>query len=186
MIPPIEIGDPRLPEKYWARIKVNETTGCWIWTGAARNKASEKKYAVLAYDGRTLQVSTLLREIFLADMDRDRWRTSMTCGNGICVNPHHLGLIDRTKCFKGEKEGQWHIRNVDKFGNCKVCRDRAARLRTEKLRREGKFKAGNKPKTNIVDNKVPRARPELTVFNDKPTGKIWRPEGWPEEVKVFG
>jgi len=33
-----QFGDPRLPQRFWNKVKVNGRTGCWLWT-AAVNKA---------------------------------------------------------------------------------------------------------------------------------------------------
>lgn len=31
MPPPPEFGDPRLPQRFWSKVKVNPDTGCWEW-----------------------------------------------------------------------------------------------------------------------------------------------------------
>ena len=35
----MRFGDRRLPDRFWAKVSVDDTTGCWLWQGA-RNKRS--------------------------------------------------------------------------------------------------------------------------------------------------
>lgn len=83
----IQFGDPRLPERFWSKVRMNDETGCWEWVGAI-NKGGYSRFnwptRKDAVYGHRLAYETLVGAI-----DDDRHLDHL-CRIKRCVNPSHL------------------------------------------------------------------------------------------------
>lgn len=88
----LKIGDPRLPQHFWNRVKPNDDNGCWEWIGSTAHG-----YGSLNYAGHRLahraSYTALVGEI------PGTYPTGLTvdhlCRNRACVNPSHMELVTR-------------------------------------------------------------------------------------------
>lgn len=92
MGPAVDVGDPRLPERFWSKVHSCPMTGCWLWTAALNNgygiftvtdaqkrtrNCRSHRVAVEAFDGKI----------------RDGLFVDHLCRVRSCCNPLHLELV---------------------------------------------------------------------------------------------
>lgn len=97
-------GDPRLPERFWEKVEVDEETGCWRWT-ASKTKGGYSRF----WTGTRTQVGHCYAYEALVGpvpdgLDVDHLCHTAACpapGCGCphraCVNPAHLKAVTRTE-----------------------------------------------------------------------------------------
>src|SRR5690625_4356811 len=86
----LQLGDPRLPARFWAKVAPNPATGCWEWTAA--QKAG---YGAYSHHGRVMAAHRVilgLVEELDPTLDVDH-----KCGVRHCVNPAHLRQVTRSE-----------------------------------------------------------------------------------------
>jgi hypothetical protein len=83
-------GDPRLPERFWAKVVPEPNTGCWIWTASTDGRG----YGHCSDGhGKTVHAYRLAYETLVGpvpeglELDHVRARG---CVGRACVNPAHL------------------------------------------------------------------------------------------------
>jgi hypothetical protein len=133
-------GDPRLPPRFWAKVRVDETTGCWIWI-ASLNRG----YGQISVGGRPVKA---YRHAYLTlvgpvpeglELDHVKARG---CVGPVCCNPAHLEPVTHrvnmlrgngvaslhamvTHCPKGHPydEANTYVRNGRRHQRlCRACR----------------------------------------------------------------
>jgi len=80
-----------LPQRFWD--KVNKTSTCWLWTGAAQEggrKGSGKLQGRFRMDGKAVLVHKISFETHLGRPLAPGMVTRHKCVNSLCVNPDHL------------------------------------------------------------------------------------------------
>lgn len=99
----IEIGDPRLPDRFWSRVSV-QMNGCWLWTGPP----DKDGYGTFSRNGRNQRVHRVSYEFLVGsipdglEMDhlchtRDKSCDGSDCKHRGCVNPSHLEPVTRAE-----------------------------------------------------------------------------------------
>jgi hypothetical protein len=64
---------------------IDRATGCWIW----QRSTSLNGYGQLFHEGRTQRAHRVFYQIHVGPIPAGR-QLDHTCGNRLCVNPHHL------------------------------------------------------------------------------------------------
>lgn len=87
---PLAFGDPRLPERFWAKIEPEPNTGCWLWAAATTGGG----YGNFFVDGRHRPSHRATWESIEgrapSSLDLDH-----LCRVRLCCNPAHLSLVTR-------------------------------------------------------------------------------------------
>lgn len=83
----LNFGDPRLPERYWAKVSRDALTGCWLWGGATWPKG----YGVLYYkDYKKIGAHVLMCQTAHGPRPFEEAQALHSCDTPPCVNPAHL------------------------------------------------------------------------------------------------
>jgi ferredoxin-like protein FixX len=80
-------GDPRLPERFWAKVAPCPMSGCWLWTGAVNHKG----YGLFETDSTS--VPHRFAYMMLIGEIPPKLQTDHRCRVRCCVNPAHLELV---------------------------------------------------------------------------------------------
>lgn len=93
----IRFGDPRLPERFWSKVRV-DPTGCWLWTASKDLKG----YGTFQlHSRRAVRAHRIAVEILVAPIP-----VELTCDHLCrvknCVNPAHIEVVtNRTNSLRG-------------------------------------------------------------------------------------
>lgn len=103
--------------KFEAKVKVDKSTGCWIWTGATKNKTTQKGHCGVMYDSDRQQVvdsHKISWSLFIGTLVPEDKKVTQKCGNPMCVNPACLVLADRQVGGKhpGARLTEQSVRNL--------------------------------------------------------------------------
>lgn len=94
------ICDPRLPERFWAKIQVTQD-GCWEWT-AYRDKDGYGSYRLGAANSKHWRVHRLTYSTFVRELAPGE-QIDHLCRNRSCCNPQHLEPVSlRENVDRGE------------------------------------------------------------------------------------
>jgi hypothetical protein len=74
--------------RFDSKIQVNESTGCWLWTGATNDKG----YAVIRIDGYLHRAHRVLFDVLVFPPPDT---LDHLCRTHHCVNPDHLDPVTR-------------------------------------------------------------------------------------------
>lgn len=99
----IEIGDPRLPNRFWLKVSV-QPNGCWQWAGAP----DKDGYGTFYRNGRNQRAHRVSYGVLIGpipaglEMDhlchtRDKSCDGSQCKHRSCVNPSHLEPVTRVE-----------------------------------------------------------------------------------------
>lgn len=89
-MPGFTFGDLRVPQRVWAKIKVNPANGCWEWVGLL-NKA---EYGSLRYEGKMALTHRVLFQLLVEPIKEV---LDHKCKNTACCNPSHLRQATRAE-----------------------------------------------------------------------------------------
>lgn len=79
------IGDDRLPPRFWSKVRVDEASGCWIWT-ASKNRQGYGKYR--NGGSSSLPAHRVAYEILVGPLGE--LLACHRCDTPPCVNPAHI------------------------------------------------------------------------------------------------
>src|SRR6478752_6010448 len=77
-------GDPRLPSRFWAKVRVDHETGCWVWT-AAVDPNGYGRFHLSKPRRRTVLVHRLTYETLVGPINAPT--INHECYNHPCCNP---------------------------------------------------------------------------------------------------
>lgn len=125
------LGDPKLPQRFWAKVSVGPS-GCWEWAGGRDSHG----YGHIKVQGRMrgahrLAFEALVRLIPGLEVDH-------LCRNRSCVNPDHMEAVThrensrrslnpaginarKTHCQKGHEFTPENTRVWRNQRNCRTC-----------------------------------------------------------------
>lgn len=106
----IEFGDTRLPEHFWSKVDVNESTGCWEWSGSK----GVDGYGLFAVQRRTKRAHRIAYQALVSDIP-DGKLCDHLCRVRNCVRPDHIELVS-------------HRENVSRGRVSQANRERFARM----------------------------------------------------------
>jgi len=143
-----QIGDPRLPPRFWSKVSVDER-GCWRWIGAKQNSG----YGTVKFCGKNWRAH---RAFFTALVGPIKSETlDHLCRVRECVNPAHLEQVthkenchrgpgSKTHCYRGHQfsDGSFYV-----YGGRRHCK-RCVYLRLEKS--NSRQRARRKESENVV------------------------------------
>lgn len=87
-----------MPERFWAKVEVDEGSGCWLWR-AAHNPAG---YGRLTRGGKAYLAHRVAYEALVGEIP-EGLVTDHLCRVTRCVNPEHLEpVMDRENILRGE------------------------------------------------------------------------------------
>ena len=141
---------PGLPQRITAKIQLDESTGCWIWTGATFVQG----YGQLWLSGRKWKVHRLTYTVLVRELSEAEVLDHL-CRQRACCNPAHLEPVSLAensrrarqgseRCPKGHvKErlrGQWMCHQCEVEYKREQRRDPAYQQRERERQREPKHK----------------------------------------------
>lgn len=108
-------------ERFARKIRVNEETGCWEWSGYCR--PGRGGIFTFSRDGRTVSrpASRVAMELAGVDVPVDKY-IKRKCGTAGCVNPQHLYIIDDTAPTEDRREGELNSSAKLKDGDATLIR----------------------------------------------------------------
>ena len=129
---------PGLLPRFWAKVTEDDSSGCWLWTGAIGSRG----YAHFRVDGRTVVGHRLAYEALVGDIPAGLVIDHL-CRNRSCVNPWHLEPVpERINILRGEalsaqRARQTHCKRGHEFTpentyvwqTARICRPCAAARR---------------------------------------------------------
>jgi hypothetical protein len=142
----VQFGDPRLPERFWNKVRIDHATGCWNWTAnKTRNGYGLTQWNKLRYLAHRAAYECLVGKITEETIDH-------LCRNRACVNPDHMEPVSgRINTLRGVGASamnarkttcpQGHPYSGDNLIINKTEGDRKCRICQRKYRRESERKA---------------------------------------------
>ena len=79
-------GDPRLPDRFWAKVMTEPNTGCWLWTGHTTSAG----FGHLRTDTGHVATHRLAFAAFVGSREDFGSKVFQSCGEKSCCNPDHL------------------------------------------------------------------------------------------------
>ena len=153
-----ELGDQRLPGRFWSKVTVDDVTGCWLWT-AAKTDRGYPNFGSWPTIGKCTGAHRVAYEVLVGPIP-EGWTIdhvrSRGCVNRHCVNPAHLEAVTywenniraetistlnarKTHCPEGHPyEGDNLVVRRDPSGKtqrrCRTCVNAKAREYKQRLR----------------------------------------------------
>lgn len=78
-----DYGDPRLPARFWAKVRPEPATGCWLWVGAHQGAG----YGTFWWERKVRLAHRVAYAVLRGDSTRE---LDHLCRVRACCNPDHL------------------------------------------------------------------------------------------------
>lgn len=103
-------------ERILSRVVVRADTDCWVWIGS-----TSRGYGTIHHERRTKYVHRLTYEIWREPLPADSktWTLDHECEVSICVNPHHVQVVNRGKNSRMGGGSEAYARKKKKETRCK-------------------------------------------------------------------
>lgn len=88
----VPLGDSRLPDRFWVKVRSNPNTGCWEWIG----QTSPTGYGVFKFSSKMRRSHRVAYEV-LVDLVPDGLVLDHLCRVRNCVNPAHLEPVTQAE-----------------------------------------------------------------------------------------
>ena len=174
----ITFGDPRLPERFWSKVRIDTLFGCWIWTGSKNDKG----YGTFWWGGRMRYTHAVTTEVLVGPIPEDH-EIDHLCRVTLCCRPErphtepathavnlqrgNTGLVTgarlraRTMCANGHPFDDTNTIDRGTEGRgCRVCgRDR---MRAHRARKRGSAMSVEEPRN--IQNIFRTTEAERTAF----------------------
>lgn len=96
----MQLGDARLPERFWSKIRV-APNGCWLWTACIQNRG----YGVYSIRHIKYLAHRVAYQTLVGDVPQGL-QLDHVCRSRSCCNPAHLEPVtNRENTMRGEKPG---------------------------------------------------------------------------------
>lgn len=126
----MNFGDPRLPEKFWARLQPCPATGCWLWTGATNLKGYGIHGRRSAHS-RSQLTHRFTYESLVGPLPPDTEIDHIVCSTRSCANPLHVKAVShreniarsltKTHCKRGHELAGDNIMATRTGRRCRAC-----------------------------------------------------------------
>ena len=138
----MDFGDTRLPERFWAKARRQDDSGCWTWCA----HIDPKGYGRIKFSGKDWRAHRLAYEVLVEPIPPGL-EIDHLCRNRSCVNPTHMeAVVTRVNVLRGigptatnaakthcPRGHEYSVDNVIFRKNgwriCRECRNASRRLR---------------------------------------------------------
>lgn len=99
-----------IDDRFWAKVRLDHSTGCWIWTGSLTKSGG---YAQFSLDRRPVRVHRLMLELSLGRPLEPGKCSLHRCDTPACVNPDHLfegTRLDNTRDMVSKKRDHFWLK----------------------------------------------------------------------------
>jgi hypothetical protein len=145
---------PALPERFDQKWKLDDATGCWLWTGAKVRRTNNYEQPIIGtWRSRTENAYRIAWMLYRGPIP-DGQHVLHHCDNPICVNPDHL--------FIGTQKDNMVDMVLKARNATKLTANRVIAIRQ-------RYDAGERPKDLAIEYGV---TPTLIVYVGK--RKTWR------------
>lgn len=104
--PEYDWRDPRLPERFWAKVDIDFETGCWVWRASKFNTG----YGAISWQGTARTAHSVSWDAYNGAVD-DGLELDHLCRNRACVSPYHLEPVTHQENVRrGAASGQGYCR----------------------------------------------------------------------------
>ena len=94
----VQHGDPRLPERFWSKTRIDAETGCWVWTAASTTDG----YPHFALNGKAVRSHRHAYATLVGPIG-EGLQVDHLCRVTLCVNPAHLEPVTgKVNTMRGE------------------------------------------------------------------------------------